>query len=51
MLDAWRPQFFWTKGKRFVLLLRADEYDAMCPLQVRPKPTELARVGLVLTEF
>lgn len=51
LLDAWRPQFFGTKGKRFVLLLRADEYDAMCPLQVRPKPTELARVGLVLTEF
>jgi hypothetical protein len=48
---AWKHQFFQTEGSRFLLFLTRDDYDAMCPLVVRPKPTEIARVGIVLTEF
>ena len=31
-------------------LLRSD-YDRLCPLTVRPQPTEIVRLGLLLTEF
>ena len=51
LLDCWAPQFFETPGQRVVFLLSREEYDKMCPLKVRPTPTELARVGLVLTEL
>ena len=51
LLDCWAPQFFDTPGQRIVFFLHREEYDAMCPLKVRPKPTELERVGLVLTEL
>ena len=26
-------------------------YDSFCPIEVRPQPTEMARVGIILTEF
>jgi hypothetical protein len=29
----------------------AAGYDALCPIRIDPPPTELVRVGLVLTEF
>ena len=48
---CWRKQFFETDGRRFLLILRADDYDEMCPLWVEPKPTALVRVGVVLKEF
>ena len=51
LLDCWAPQFFETPGQRVVFLLSREEYDKMCPLKVRPTPTEFARVGLVLTEL
>lgn len=51
LVDCWRPQFFEREGSRFVLVMSAADYDAMCPMQIRPTPTEVARVGLVLTEF
>ena len=51
MIACWRPQFFATPGNRFVLVMSARDYDMRCPLQIRPAPTELARVGLVLFEF
>jgi hypothetical protein len=28
-----------------------DDYDVLCPIRIDPPPTELVRVGLVLTEF
>ena len=51
LLDCRGPQFFETTGERIIFLLHRNEYDAICPLVVRPKPTELERVGLVLTEL
>jgi hypothetical protein len=51
LVDCWRPQFFQTPGSRFVLLLTPEDYDTLCPIRIDPKPTELVRVGLVLTEF
>ena len=51
LLDCWTPQFFETSGKRVIFLLHREEYDVMCPLKIRPEPTDLKRVGLVLTEL
>ena len=51
LIAAWTPQFFQTEGRRFLLRMSAADYDWQCPMQVRPKPTEVVRLGLVLTEF
>ncbi len=51
LVDCWRPQLFHTDGSRFLLLMTAGDYDALCPIRIDPPPTELVRVGLVLTEF
>ena len=51
LVDCWRPQFFRTPGERFVMVMRTSDYDALCPIRVDPPPTEMVRVGLVLTEF
>ena len=51
LLKCWTPAFFEQPGQRIVFLLHRGEYDLMCPLDVRPAPTETARVGLVLTEL
>jgi hypothetical protein len=49
--DRWKEQFFQRPGNRLIAFLTADEYNAICPLHVRPTPTQLVRVGIVLTEF
>ena len=51
LIDAWRPQFFHTEGARLLFLLSREDYDQLCPITVRPTPTEMARVGIILTEF
>ena len=51
LLKCWMPAFFQQPGQRIVFLLHRDEYDLMCPMDIRPAPTETARVGLVLTEL
>ncbi len=51
LVASWRKQFFATDGTRVLLFLSRADYDQMCPLTVRPEPTEVARVGLVLTEL
>jgi len=51
LIACWRPQFLAAEGSRFLLVMSAADYDALCPLRIRPAPTEVARVGLVLTEF
>lgn len=51
LLAAWAPQFFRTEGRRFILRMSPAEYARQCPMQVRPAPTEVVRLGLVLTEF
>jgi hypothetical protein len=51
LLDVWKRQFFETPGKRVLVIPRAWDYDAMCPLRVRPAPTELVRLAIVLTEL
>jgi hypothetical protein len=28
-----------------------QDYDNACPMQIRPEPTEIVRVGIVWTEF
>ena len=51
LIKCWTPAFFEAPGQRVVFLLHKSEYDLMCPMSLRPEPTELARVGLVLTEL
>ena len=51
LIAAWTPQFFRTEGRRFVLRMSPEEYARQCPMQVRPAPTEVVRLGLILTEF
>jgi hypothetical protein len=36
---CWSPQFFEKDGQRFLLLLTAEDYDALCPMTVRPPPS------------
>ena len=51
LVAAWSPQFFHAKGRRFILRMSPEEYAKQCPMQVRPVPTEVVRLGLVLFEF
>jgi hypothetical protein len=51
MLAAWRRRFFETDGKRMLRWMSAREYDNQFPIQIRPRPTALVRVGVVWTEF
>jgi hypothetical protein len=51
MADCWTTQFFHTGGTRFIYFLSPDEYIETNPIQVHPAPTEMVRVGVVLTEF
>jgi hypothetical protein len=44
-------QLWEAPGKRLPVVLSAKDYDAMCPLRMRPKPTELVRLGILLTEL
>ena len=51
LADVWKRQFWETPGKRLLVVLSAKDYDAMCPLHIRPKPTALVRLGVLLTEL
>ena len=51
LIKCWTPAFFEEPGQRIVFLLYPTEYELMCPMKIRPQPTEVARVGLVLTEL
>jgi hypothetical protein len=51
LIACWRMPFFERPGRRFLLLLSPADYDAALPLTARPTPREMARVGIVLTEF
>jgi len=51
LIDCWRPQFFKTPGRRLLTIFDKKEYGKLCPISISPKPTELSRVGIVLTEF
>jgi hypothetical protein len=52
LLDAWSPRFFNTPGQRLLLFYTSEEYNNwLCPMRVRPEPTELVRVGILLFEF
>jgi hypothetical protein len=50
-MDCWDADFFKADGRRFLTVLSAADYDELCPLRARPAPTEVVRVGVVLTEL
>jgi hypothetical protein len=51
LIASWHKQFFETPGKRLLTILSCEDYDQICPLRIRPTPTETIRVGIVLTEL
>ncbi len=51
LVASWTPQFFQTDGTRVLFIMSKEDYDALCPIQIRPTPTEMVRVGIVLTEL
>ena len=51
LIDCWRPQFFETDGRRMLTIFGKNDYDRLCPIEVSPPPTEIIRVGIVLTEL
>jgi hypothetical protein len=51
LLQAWRPAFFQTPGRRFLSFLTREDYDQLCPLNIHPAPETTVRVGLLWTEF
>ncbi len=51
LINAWKTQFFQKSGQRLLLRLSAPDYDALCPLSIKPPPSTLVRLGFVLTEF
>ena len=51
LFQSWKKQFFETEGTRLIVRIRREDYDFQCPLKVTPPPTQLARVGLILTEL
>lgn len=51
LIDCWRPQFLEKDGLRLLTVFGGREYDLLCPMDIQPTPTELCRVGIVLTEL
>ena len=51
LIDCWRPQFFETDGQRVLTIFGTEEYDRLCPITISPDPTEISRVGIVLSEL
>jgi hypothetical protein len=50
LLDTFRREFFAARGVRLISILPQWMYDAALPLRVAPRPAEVVRVGLVVTE-
>ena len=42
---------FRREGRRFLLVLSADDYNTLCPLRITPAPTSIHRVGIIVTEL
>jgi hypothetical protein len=51
LVDAWRGYLFESPGTRLLLRMSSFDYDRLCPISVKPAPTEMVRLGLILTEF
>jgi len=51
MMASWEKEWFERDGSRVLIFLFREDYDELCPIRVRPKPTELVRVGVVWVEF
>lgn len=51
LMACWQNTFFETEGRRTLVIMSQADYEAICPMNIRPWPTELARVGIIWTEF
>ena len=51
LIASWRRQFFGTEGRRFLTIFHGADYDHLCPLTIRPEPTEKVRMGILLSEM
>lgn len=51
LVQAWKRQFLETNGTRLLARINQALYNQLCPINIRPTPGELSRVGLVLFEL
>ncbi|MDB5319297.1 MAG: hypothetical protein JWN40_928 [Phycisphaerales bacterium] len=51
LTSCWRQVFFRTPGRRYLHLMSSQDYDDLCPLVVRPEPSERIRVGVLWIEL
>jgi hypothetical protein len=51
LMDCWRERFFTTAGRRMLTVASGADYEAVCPMTVRPPPTEMARVAVFWHEL
>ncbi|MBI2894999.1 MAG: hypothetical protein HYY06_15700 [Deltaproteobacteria bacterium] len=50
LVETWRPEIDSPRLRAFWLLTRV-EYDALLPITIAPRPSELVRVGLVIEDL
>lgn len=51
LVDCWKPAFFERPGRRFLTFMTPEDYDAACPMKIRPEPSDKVRVGIIWTEL
>ncbi|MEL7499619.1 MAG: HEAT repeat domain-containing protein [Planctomycetota bacterium] len=51
LINAWQEEFLRKPGRRVLFRIERNHYDFICPIDVRPTPTEMSRVGLVLVNL
>jgi hypothetical protein len=51
LIDCWRERFFKSPGRRVLTIASGADYEAVCPMTVRPPPTEMARVAVFWNEL
>jgi hypothetical protein len=50
LIDCWRTAFFEAPGRRLLTVASGVDYEAICPVAIRPPPTETARVAVFWTD-
>jgi hypothetical protein len=51
LIDCWRDELFKAPGRRLLTVASGPDYEAICPITIRPAPTETARVAVFWTDL
>ena len=49
-MNTWAPELN-ENERHLIYLLERAEYDRMLPITITPEPTELVRVGMVISDL